>query len=120
MDRMDMVGALRSRLAAGLVELGGLVLGSEGLPNTLNIRFDGVDGETMLMALDMAGVALSSGSACTAGSLEPSHVLLAMGLTQDQARGAVRFSLGVGTTAVQIERTTAIVADALPRLRAVA
>lgn len=64
------------------------------LPNTLNVRFPDVDGETLLLNLDLDGIAVSAGSACTAGSLEPSHVILAMGVPPDLARGSVRFSLG--------------------------
>ncbi|MFT5430705.1 MAG: cysteine desulfurase, partial [Myxococcota bacterium] len=90
------VTGLRDRLADRLVAAGGRINGcmATALPNTLNIRFDDVAGDALLMALDMAGVAASSGSACTAGSLEPSHVLLALGLTHDEASQALRFSLG--------------------------
>jgi cysteine desulfurase len=64
------------------------------LPNTINAAFQNVDGEDLLLALDLAGLACSSGSACTAGSLEPSHVILAMGYEEDEARRSVRFSFG--------------------------
>lgn len=64
------------------------------LPNTINAAFQNVDGEDLLLALDLAGLACSSGSACTAGSLEPSHVILAMGFAEDEARRSVRFSFG--------------------------
>jgi cysteine desulfurase len=67
------------------------------LPNTLNVAFDGVDGEDMLLALDLEGISASSGSACTAGSLEPSHVILAMGYPEPDARESVRFSFGPTT-----------------------
>jgi cysteine desulfurase len=67
------------------------------LPNTLNVAFEDVDGEDLLIALDLEGVSASSGSACTAGSLEPSHVVLAMGFEHDDARRSVRFSFGPST-----------------------
>jgi cysteine desulfurase len=66
----------------------------ERLPNTSNVRFDGVDGSALVIALDLKGFAVSSGSACSSGSIEPSHVLLAAGLSEEQARNCVRFSLG--------------------------
>lgn len=80
------------------------------LPNTLNVRFPDVDGETLLINLDLEGISVSAGSACTAGSLEPSHVILAMGVPYDAARGSVRFSLGRNTTADDIE----LVVERLP------
>ncbi|CAI8014391.1 Cysteine desulfurase IscS [Geodia barretti] len=67
---------------------------SERLPNNLNISFAGVDGESILLGLDLQGIAASSGSACSSGSLEPSHVLLALGQTADVARGSLRITLG--------------------------
>ena len=73
------------------------------LPNTLNLAFPGIDGEDLLMALDLEGVSVSSGSACTAGSLEPSHVVLAMGYDHDDARRSVRFSFGPSTDPDAIE-----------------
>ena len=110
------VAALRDRLEAGL---GGLRNGDPAhcLPNTLNVAFDGVDAEALLAALDLAGVAASAGSACTAGSLEPSHVLLAMGISDARARSSLRFSLGVGTTEADIDTAIAATRDALQRLR---
>jgi len=82
------------------------------LGNTLNVSFIGVDSETMLMALDLEGVCASSGSACMVGSVRASHVLLAMGLSTESARSAIRFSLGRRTTAEEIADT----ADALARI----
>jgi cysteine desulfurase len=75
----------------------------ENLANTLNISFPGADGETLLIGLDMEGVSASSGSACMVGSVQPSHVLLAMGLPLEAARATVRFSLGKPTTGNDIE-----------------
>jgi cysteine desulfurase len=82
------------------------------LPNTLNVGFAGCSGESLLVLLDLAGIAVSLGSACAAGSAEPSHVLLAMGLDREAARSAIRLSLGPATTAADIDR----VLDVLPRL----
>ncbi|MEZ4268986.1 MAG: cysteine desulfurase family protein [Myxococcota bacterium] len=89
-------------------------LGGDGprLPNTLSVVFPGADGEALLFGLDLAGISASSGSACTAGSLEPSHVLTAMGIDDATARGALRMSLGWQTTPEDIE----CVALALPEI----
>ena len=81
------------------------------LPNIINISFPGLSSDTLLMNLDMAGIAASSGSACSAGSLEPSHVLAAMGLPEERLRSAIRFSLGYGHTPREIEEAAARVAD---------
>lgn len=83
-------------------------------PNILNVSFPGVDSETLLIRLDMAGVAASSGSACTAGSMQPSHVLRAMGLEERLVRSAVRFSFGYGTTEEDVVAAARIVAEAVP------
>ena len=83
--------------------------GAPRLANTLNVSFPGFDSETMLMALDLEGVCASSGSACMVGSVVASHVLLAMGLSRERAGSAIRFSLGKGTTASEIEQTTAVI-----------
>lgn len=111
------LGELRDRLWQGLHErVDGIVrLGvqedssGECLPNTLNVAFTGADGESLLMALDLHGVAASSGSACTAGSLEPSHVLEAMGVPDAVARSAVRFSVGWGTNLSHVERALDVI-----------
>jgi cysteine desulfurase len=88
------IGAVRERLPDA--RLNGHP--TERLPNNVNLSFPGADGETLLLALDLRGVAASSGSACASGSIEPSHVLLALGLPLPLARAAVRFSPGRGTT----------------------
>jgi cysteine desulfurase len=90
---------------------------TDRLPNTLNMCFRYVEGESMIMMLDMKGVAVSSGSACTSGSLDPSHVLLAIGLTHEVAHGSLRFSLGVGTTREEIDYVADILPDIVERLR---
>jgi cysteine desulfurase len=88
------------------------------LPNTASVSFPGVEGESLLMNLDLLGVAVSTGSACSAGSLRPSHVLLAMGRAPEVAHGAIRFSLGRGNTEEEIDRAIDAVAEAVARLRA--
>ena len=80
------------------------------LPNNVNLSFPGADGEALLLGLDLAGVAASSGSACASGSIEPSHVLLALGLPLGVAKSAVRFSLGRQTTAEELACAASIVA----------
>ncbi|MCB2226108.1 MAG: aminotransferase class V-fold PLP-dependent enzyme [Desulfarculaceae bacterium] len=103
------VAALRDRLWSGIRELvpdARLNGPREGrLPNTLSVSLPGIRGESLVLALDQKGVALSSGSACRAGSPEPSHALLAMGLSDEEAHCALRFSLGRENTADEIERT---------------
>jgi cysteine desulfurase len=113
---LDAMRALRDRLEAGVLDSieGTVVNGTADgrVPNTTNISFDGIEAESLLIALDLEGVAVSTGSACSSGTLEPSHVLKAMGLPQAFARNSLRFSLGPSTTADEI----AFVLDVLPRL----
>lgn len=85
------------------------------LPNTSNVTFRGADGEGIVIALDLSGVAVSTGSACSSGRVEPSPVLLAMGLTPDEAKSTVRFSLSRFTTAEEIEQVAALLIELLPR-----
>jgi len=110
--------ALRGRLESALREIapGGRIHGESvsRLPNTVNAAFPGVSGETLLIALDLAGFAVSTGSACASGAVTPSHVIRAMGYGDDEARGAVRFSLGWDTTDETVDHLLA----ALPRLLA--
>jgi cysteine desulfurase len=106
--------ALRDQLVRGLMDRvpGARLNGhpTERLPNNVNMSFDGVEGEALLLRLDLVGVAGSSGSACTSGALDPSHVLLALGLTPAEANGALRLTLGSDTT----EEEIAAVLDILP------
>jgi cysteine desulfurase len=113
------IGALRDRFEGGLIALGAHVAGA-GAPRiaTVNARFDGVDGRLLAESLDLAGVAVSTGSACSSGSSKPSPVLLAMGLSPDEARRAVRFSLGRHTTAAEIDTVLALLPSLLARIRA--
>lgn len=88
------------------------------LPNTSNISFEGVEAEAILNLLDQAGVCASSGSACTTGSLTPSHVLTAMGLSAKRARSCIRFSLGLYNTAEEVDYVLEILPDIIAKLRA--
>jgi cysteine desulfurase len=97
------------------VEVNGDV--AERLPNTSNLLFRGVPGETLLIALDTAGFAVSTGSACTSGSIEPSHVLLAIGRTADEARSSVRFSFGRSNTETEVDLLCQAVVEAVARIR---
>jgi cysteine desulfurase len=96
---------LAGRLRAVLASLGGRPTGGEPrLPNYATAAFSGVRGEDLLLALDLAGVAASSGSACASGSLDPSHVLLAMGLSLEEALGSLRLTVGYETTPDDVEQ----------------
>ena len=114
------VAALGAAFEAGLVALGGVAIHGAELPRaggTINAGFAGARGESIVIALDLAGIAASTGSACTSGSVQPSPVLLGLGLSADEARSAVRFSLGRTTTRDELDRTLAVLADILPRVR---
>lgn len=104
--RIATLQQLREQLDAGLDQIPGVTRFAAAAPrlcNTTQFRLAGFDGESLLMALDQAGCAVSSGSACASGKGEPSHVLLAMHIPPDEAKGAIRVSLGVGNTAEDIE-----------------
>jgi cysteine desulfurase len=113
---------LRDRLWEGIREkiAGVRRNGAEGavLPNTLSVELAGADAEALLQALDLEGVAVSTGSACSSGSIEPSHVLLAMGRTPEQARSTLRFSVGTGVDEAQIDAVLARLPDLVARVRA--
>jgi cysteine desulfurase len=115
---------LRDRLEQGILQRvpGTVVNGSttHRLPNTTNIRFDGVEGEAIAIALDLRGYAVSSGSACSSGAVEPSHVLLAMGLKPEEARSSVRFSLGPENTGSEVDGLIEAVEAAVAHLRRIA
>ncbi|MEO7190618.1 MAG: cysteine desulfurase family protein [Vicinamibacterales bacterium] len=113
--------ALRDRLEASVLESipGTAVNGdrTRRVPNTSNISFDGIEAESLLIALDLEGVAVSTGSACSSGSLEPSHVLRAMGLPSGRARNSLRFSAGPGTTSSDIDFLIDVLPGLVTRLR---
>lgn len=112
---------LRDRLEEGILERvpSSAVNGSRirRVPNTTNIRFDGIEGEAIVISLDLKGFAVSSGSACSSGAVEPSHVLLAMGLSREQAKSSVRFSLGHDNTVEQVDALIDAVAATAAQLR---
>jgi cysteine desulfurase len=118
--RAERTARLRDRLEARLLSLPGVHRNGTGPrgPKHLNVRVEGVDGEALLIALDAAGVEVSAGSACSAGSLEPSHVLIAMGLTRDAARASLRFSLAASLSEPEIDAAAELFAATLARLRA--
>jgi cysteine desulfurase len=114
--------ALRQRFEAGLRELApDVVIHGERaprLPNTVNASFPGARSDSLLMALDARGVAASAGSACSSGAVEPSPVLIAMGVPEDLAVCALRFSFGHTTTADEIERALEAIAESVRAVRA--
>jgi cysteine desulfurase len=87
------------------------------LPNTVNFAVPGIEGEMLAIGLDMAGFAVSTGSACASGAVEPSHVLQAMGLTEDEARGAIRVSLGWTNTMEDVNRFLTVLQEQVSRIR---
>lgn len=115
------IAILRDRLETGILEhFPDAVVNGRGaprLPTTANIAFPGVNGMHLMMNLDLHGIAVSTGSACSAGEDSPSHVLQAMGRSDAEARSSVRFSLGPGTTAAEIDATLDVLATLIPKLR---
>ncbi|MGH9346619.1 MAG: cysteine desulfurase family protein, partial [Vicinamibacterales bacterium] len=115
------LGALRDRLEREIVRaVPGAVVnggGSPRVPNTTNISFERVEAESLLIALDLAGIAVSTGSACSSGTLEPSHVLKAMGLPAHRTQSSIRFSLGMGNTDADVDRLVAVLPGIVEKLR---
>ena len=115
------VQALRDRLEAGILEnvpAAGVNGGSSPrTPNTTNIFFDGLEGEALVISLDLKGFAVSSGSACSSGAVAPSHVLLAIGLSRERARASLRFSLGRSNTEAQVDALIQAVVESTAQLR---
>jgi cysteine desulfurase len=120
LDRPDL-SALRDRLERGILarvpDTHVNAAAGARLPNTTNIRFQGISAESLVIALDLRGFAVSTGAACSSGSVEPSHVLLAMGLTPAEARSSIRFSLGLGNTAEQVDLLIEAVSLSVSHLR---
>lgn len=119
LQRTATVRKMRDQLEQGLQDLGAVIFGNtvERVPNTSFFAFPDMDGETLVMALDRKGYAVASGSACSSDSTEPSHVLLAMGVDADLAKGAVRVSLGTANTAEQIASFLLVLESELVRLK---
>jgi cysteine desulfurase len=112
--------ALRQRLEARLLALPGVELNGHPTlrsPRHVNVTVKETDGEGLLLNLDLLGVAASSGSACSSGSLEPSHVLLAIGRSREEARASVRFSLGRFTSEAEVDQAARAFAEAVGRSR---
>jgi len=115
---------LRDRLERGILDRapGTTVNGAKEprVPNTTNISFEGVEAESLLIALDLEGVAVSTGSACSSGTLEPSHVLRAMGLPTHRTQNSIRFSLGAGNTAAEVDYVLDRLPGVVAKLRSLA
>jgi cysteine desulfurase len=122
-DRGDdkKMSALRDRLQQGiLAQVEDAAVNGDGaphVPNTSNISFDHIEGESMVISLDLKGLAVSTGAACSSGAIEASHVLIAMGLRTDRARSSIRFSLGKQNTAEDVDLALALVPETVARLR---
>jgi cysteine desulfurase len=116
----EKLGALRDRLESGILSRvpdSGVNGAGMRTPNTTNIFFDGLEGEALVISLDLKGFAVSSGSACSSGAVEPSHVLLAIGLSRERARASLRFSLGQSNTEEQVDALIDAVAESAAQLR---
>jgi len=117
------LSAMRDRLEQGILaqvdDAGVNGAGVARVPNTSNIHFDHIEGESLVIALDLKGLAVSTGAACSSGAIEPSHVLVAMGLKPERARASIRFSLGKQTTEEDIDFALSLVPETVARLRAI-
>ncbi len=115
------LAALRDRLEAGVLgRVPGTAVNGDiasRVPNTTNISFDGIEAESLLIALDLEGFAVSTGSACSSGALEPSHVLRAMGLPAHRTQNSIRFSLGLGNTEAEVDQLLAALPPIAEKLR---
>ena len=118
---VERMAGLRDRLEHTIVEnvdqVGVNSVEAPRVPNTTNIYFDCIEGEAMVIALDLKGLSVSTGAACSSGAIEPSHVLTAMGLSSDRARASIRFSLGKQNTAEDVEFALGLVPEVVGRLR---
>jgi cysteine desulfurase len=102
------------RLVPGTAVNGG---DSPRVPNTTNISFERIEAESLLIALDLEGIAVSTGSACSSGTLEPSHVLKAMGFPAHRTQNSIRFSLGMGSTDADVDRVLSVLPGIVEKLR---
>ena len=116
----ERLAALRTRLEVGILQaVSGTAVNGTGarVPNTTNISFDRVEAESLLIALDLEGVAVSTGSACSSGTLEPSHVLKAMGFPTHRTQNSIRFSLGAANTEAEIDHVISVLPRLVEKLR---
>jgi cysteine desulfurase len=120
-DCAPVMSGMRDRLQDGILAAVGSAgvngLGTPRVPNTANLWFDHIEGEALVIALDLKGLAVSSGAACSSGAIEPSHVLLATGLSHQRARSSIRFSLGKQTTEDDVDFALKVVPETIARLR---
>ncbi|HXX71442.1 MAG TPA: aminotransferase class V-fold PLP-dependent enzyme, partial [Candidatus Acidoferrum sp.] len=120
----ERIGQLRDRLEAALLERVPQARRNgdpaHRVPNTASLSFPGAGGEALMISLDLQGIACSTGAACSSGSTEPSHVLLAVGLSREEARSTLRFSLGRPTTPEEIDYAISVIPTAVERIRALA
>lgn len=121
-NHMKKISSLRDKLIDGVLEkvpysyLNG-PRGDKRLPGNVNVRFEFIEGESILLSLDFEGVCASSGSACTSGSLDPSHVLLAIGLPHEKAHGSLRLTLGDGSTEEEVDYVLEVLPEIIQRIR---
>ena len=116
----DLTARMRGRLEQSLRRTDASGVNGEGanrVPQTSSMYFDSIDGEALVIALDLQGLAVSTGAACSSGAIEPSHVLMAMGLSADRARSSVRFSLGQQNTMEEVDLAIGLVGETVARLR---
>jgi len=119
-EKRKRLEALRTKMIKGLLAISETILNGhpeERLPNNVNVSFKHIEGEAMLLGLDLEGIAASSGSACSSGSLDPSHVLSAIGLDHPTAHGSIRFSLGRGNTKEDVDYLLQVVPRVVDKLR---
>src|SRR5262249_31150045 len=114
----DLRDPLERELLARIPDCTVKASGAPRTPNTTNLTFAGIEGEALLIALDLKGLAVSTGAACSSGTVEPSHVLTAIGFSAEEARSTLRFSLGRHTTSTEIDFALQIVPAAVAQLRA--
>ena len=116
----DSTAKMRDRLERALLQIESSgVHGADAprVPQTSSMYFDAIDGESLVIALDLKGLAVSTGAACSSGAIEPSHVLTAMGITPDRARSSIRLSLGHQNTMEEVDLAIALVGETVARLR---
>ena len=119
-ENSSKIKKLQDKLIDGLLQIERTRLNgsrTKRLPGNVNVSFEGIEGESLLLMLDMNGICASSGSACTSGSLDPSHVLLSIGLTHEVAHGSLRLSLSENTTEEEIDRVLEVIPQVVKRLR---